>query len=121
MFRILYNILRFALLLILQLLVVTFVEYVIFLISPGVKEKLINSLAYKATSTNSIIGYLQIFKNWFFKILFSGDFGILISSGERITHSLYERCSITFTLVVGSLVISLVLALLIVYLKHNFS
>ena len=83
----------------LQLLLITFIEYSVFMFSPGVPESLLDSLGAGVNVSLSLIDYFTTFLRWFFRIIFKGDFGVLASSGEKISNFIWISTRITFLLI----------------------
>lgn len=114
------GVLHFLVLFVIQLFFITALEYAVFLISPGVADKLVASLAPKSEAIGHTFQYVTIFWNWFINILTRGDFGVLSSSGESISRFIWISTKITFLLILGALAFSLLMSLIIIYLKRNY-
>lgn len=111
----------FLLTFVIQLLLITLAEFLLFLFSPGIKNELLASLNGRPVESSGLGEALLIFKTWFLKILFAGDFGRLVSSGQPINDFIFDCTFITIRLVTGALLISLLLSIFIIYIKQNFS
>lgn len=111
----------FVLFLGVQLYLITFLEYLLFLIPKGVRQELLESLSPQSSNLDSLMDYFTIFNTWFTRILFKGDFGVLNSLGMNIGDFIFEYTVTTLMLVLGALIVSLLLGFLLLYLKKNFA
>jgi peptide/nickel transport system permease protein len=118
--RFLEHLFYFAGLLVVQLALIAGVEYVLFLVAPGVKQKLLLSMGAPEKSSYAYWDYLVTFKNWFTRIFTRGDLGRLMSTGDPIRNFVFDTILITVKLVVVALLICLLLSIIIIYLKKSF-
>ena len=118
--RFFQHFLYFVSLLVVQLAVITGVEYLLFLVAPGVREKLLISMGAPEKAAYTWWDYLLVFKRWFWRIITQGDLGRLMSTGDPINSFVFDTILVTLKLVVFALVICLLLSILLIFLKRSF-
>ncbi len=119
--RILKDVFGFLVIFLLQVFLITFLEYMIFASIPGIRKELIEGLAGKVACINNIGSYFIIYIQWFGRVLLRGDFGVLTSNGQPISQFIFYCTKLTLKLVFGGLFFSVILSLLLIFLKQKFS
>lgn len=114
------GLLKFIIIFLVQLFVITFIVYAIFMLSPAVPASLLNSLGATTTQVHGISEFFRFFLEWFWRIVSAGDFGKLASSGDSINNFIWISSRVTLILILGSLLVTLVLSGLVIFLKRRF-